>query len=99
MSSLWERDHGMTLFSGHRERVNSVAPLPGPFAMHKAAAANTEGEMGTTMGPFPPGQSPRASHFLSCWFRPVEFLDELGDSSHGELNFSIGAQDEDELHL
>lgn len=88
----------MTIFSGHRERANSVAPLPGPFAMHKAVAANTKGEVGTTMEPFPPGQSPLVSHSLPCCFRSVEFLDELGDSSHGELNFSFGAQDEDGLY-
>lgn len=53
--------------------------------------------MGTTMEAFPPSQSPLASHSLSRSFHPVEFLDELRDLSHSELNSSFRAQDEDEL--
>lgn len=41
------------------EIVTSVAPHLRPSAMHKAVAVSDEGNMGTTMGVFPAGQSHR----------------------------------------
>lgn len=80
-----------------REGVTSLADHLGPSAMHKAMVASTEGDMGTTMGAFRPGQSPRASHSLSCSLHLVEFLDKLGGSSYGVSKFSLGTPYEDEV--
>lgn len=46
-----------------------------------------------------PGMSSQTSHSPASSVPPVEFLDELGVSSTGELNFSFGAQEENKVSL
>lgn len=65
--------------------------------MHKAAAARAEDDMRATMGVFPPGHSPWASHSLSYMLHPLDLMEELCGLSSVEPNFSFGASDEDEL--
>lgn len=84
-----------TLFSGQKD--SHFRCSLSISAMHKAVVASTEGDIRSTMGGFPPSQSPRhpIPHHAHC--ARVEFLDEIGGSSQGEPNFSFGALDDDKL--
>lgn len=52
-----------------------------------SAAASAGGDLGVSVEAFPPGQSLCDFHSPARSFPLVEFMDELGGSSQGELNF------------
>lgn len=61
---------------------------------YEALGVSTEGNMGSKMAVLSLGKFPRASHCPACSVPPVEFLDELGSSPMGELNFSFARSDQ-----